>query len=55
MEERRYVEPVRKKIDNLYNMTTCMDDYINPTAYRMLSWISISSCALDLEEKLEKC
>jgi hypothetical protein len=31
IEERRYVNPMRKEIDNLYNMTVCMDDYINPT------------------------
>jgi hypothetical protein len=30
-EARRYVEPSRKEIDNLYNMTAHMDDYVNPT------------------------
>jgi hypothetical protein len=52
-EARRYVEPTRKEIDNLYNMTTCMDDYVNPTADGALSWRSISSCASDSEEGLE--
>jgi hypothetical protein len=29
---KRYIEPAKgNKIDNLYNMTTRMDDYVNPT------------------------
>jgi hypothetical protein len=36
-EERRYVEPMRKEIENLYNMITCMDDYANPTVDGVLS------------------
>jgi hypothetical protein len=53
MEERSYVDPMRKEIDNLLNMKSCMDDYVNPTENGSLSWIRISSCALDLEEELE--
>jgi hypothetical protein len=53
-EGRRYVEPVKgKEIDNLYNMTAWMDDYVNPTTDGVLSWRSISSCASDSEEALE--
>jgi hypothetical protein len=32
IEARKYVEPTTKEIDNLYNMTRHMDDYVNPTA-----------------------
>jgi hypothetical protein len=45
-EVRRYVEPTRKEIDNLYNMHARIDDYINPTTDGALSWriiISFSS------------
>jgi hypothetical protein len=52
-EARRYVEPTRKEIDKLYNMTVCMDDYVNPTTDGLISWRSIRSCALDSEEGLE--
>jgi hypothetical protein len=53
-EGRRYVEPVKgKELDNLYNMTAWMDDYVNPTINGVLSWRSISSCASDSEEALE--
>ena len=31
MEERRYVDPTRREIENLCNMTMHIDDYINPT------------------------
>jgi hypothetical protein len=51
---RRYVELTKEKeIDNLYNGTTWMDDYVNPTVDGALSWQSISSCASDSEEALE--
>jgi hypothetical protein len=54
MTGKRYIEPSRgNDINNLYNMTTQMDDYVNPTADGVLSWRSINSCALDLEEGLE--
>jgi len=45
MEARRYVVPTKKEIDNLYNMMTHMDDYVNPTSNNALSWRRISSCA----------
>jgi hypothetical protein len=44
---KRYIEPTRgNNIYNLYNMTTWMDDYVNPTIDGTLIWRSISSCAL---------
>jgi hypothetical protein len=53
-EGKRYIDPTRgKDIDNLYNMTTRMDDYVNPTADGVISWRSINSCASDSEEGLE--
>jgi hypothetical protein len=53
-EGKRYIEPTRgNDIDNLYNMTAWMDDYVNLTADGALSWRSISSCASDSEEGLE--
>jgi hypothetical protein len=38
MEARRYVDPTRREIDNLYNMIAHMDDYINPTMNGEISW-----------------
>jgi hypothetical protein len=53
-EGKRYIEPTRgNDIENLYNMTTLMDDYVKPTADGVLNWRSISLCASDLEEGLE--
>jgi len=53
-EGRRYVEPVKgNDLDNMYNMTTQMDEYVNSIAEGVLIWRSISSCTLDLEEALE--
>ena len=41
----RYIELAKgNEIDNLYNMTTRMDDYVNPTTDDALSWRSINSC-----------
>jgi hypothetical protein len=53
LEARRYVEPTRDKIDNLYNMIAHMDDYVNRTADGALSWRSMSSCTSNLKEGLE--
>jgi hypothetical protein len=51
---KRYIEPARgNEICNLYNMTTLIDDYVNPTVNGALSWRRISSCGSDLEEGLE--
>jgi hypothetical protein len=53
-EGRRYIEPTKgDEIDNLYNMTVRMDDYVNPTIDGALSWRSISSCTSDSEAGLE--
>jgi hypothetical protein len=53
-EGKRYIEPARgNDIDNLYNMTTWMDDYVNHTTYGVFSWRSIDSFASDLEEGIE--
>jgi hypothetical protein len=47
-EGKRYIDPTRgNDIDNLYNMTPWMDDYVNPTVDGALSWRSIISCASD--------
>jgi hypothetical protein len=37
MEARRYMDPTRKEIDNLYNMTMHMDEYVNPIADGVIS------------------
>jgi hypothetical protein len=48
------VEPTKgKEIDNLYNVTTWMDDYVIPTTDGALNWKSIHFCASDSEESLE--
>jgi hypothetical protein len=53
-EGRICVEPVKGKVlDNLYNMTIQMDDYVNTTTDVVLSWRIISSCASYLEKYLE--
>jgi hypothetical protein len=46
----RYVELVTnnfiiEETNQLYRITVCDEDYINPTTNGILSWISISSCA----------
>jgi hypothetical protein len=53
LEARRYVELAREEVDKLYNMTVCMDDYVNPTTNGRLSWRSIISFTLYLKEGLE--
>jgi hypothetical protein len=41
-EGKRYIDPTRgNDIENLHNMITWMDDYVNPTTDGELSWISI--------------
>jgi len=48
------VEPTKgKELDKLYNMTTWMDDYVNPMNDGALSWHSINYRVLDSEEALE--
>jgi hypothetical protein len=54
-EGKRYIEPAKgDEIDNLYNMTTRMDDYVNPIIDGVLSWRSIISCASNSEEGLKQ-
>jgi hypothetical protein len=38
----------------LYKTNAHSEDYVNPTAYGILSWQSITSCATDLDTRLEK-
>jgi hypothetical protein len=53
-EGKRYIEPTKgNEIDNLYNMTVRMDDYVNPNVDGALSWKSIISCVSDSEERHE--
>jgi len=53
-EGNRYIEPARgNKIDNLYNMSVWMDDYVNTMKNGALSWRRIRSCASNSEEGLE--
>jgi hypothetical protein len=50
---RRYVELAKgKEIDNLYNVTMRMDDYVNSTIDVAISKRSISLCTSDSEEAL---
>jgi hypothetical protein len=41
-------------VNQLYRTTACKEEYINPIAYGMLSWRSISYCALGPYTGLEK-
>ena len=52
---RRYVGSVREEFDleNIYNLTSRKEDYVNPTAAANLSWRNVSSCAFDSDEGLE--
>ena len=54
----RYTKPIRveeeaKEINDLYNMTTTQDDYINLAVDGTLSWCYASSCTSDSEAGLE--
>ena len=58
LEGQRYVEPVFNEgqgdhLDNIYNVTTLKEDYINPTMDGNLSWRCTSSCTSDLGEALK--
>jgi len=54
-EGRRYIELVKgDEIDNMYNMTVRMDNYVNPTTDGVLSWRSISACTSYSKIGLEK-
>jgi len=53
-ERKRYIELARgNDIENLYNITTCMEDYVDPKMDGALSWRSISLHASDSEFDLE--
>ena len=58
LEGQRYIEPVFNEgkgdhLENIYNVTTLEEDYINPTADGNLSWICASSCTSDSGGELE--
>jgi hypothetical protein len=53
-EGRRYIEAMKgDEIDNLYNMTTRMDDYVNPTMYGAVIWRSVNLCTSYSEASME--
>jgi hypothetical protein len=55
-EGERFVEPTcleLEEIIQLYRTTVRSEDYVNPIPYGMLSWRSITSCALDSDKGLE--
>ena len=57
-EGQRYVNSVRGEfhegyLDNIYNISYTLDDYINPTIDGKLSRWSVISCSLDSGEALE--
>ena len=53
-----YIEPIYNEgqgdyLDQIYNVTTMQEDYINTTIDGNLSWRCTSSCSYDLGEALE--
>ena len=53
-----YSEVVRddienQEIENIYNISGCKEDYVNPTDEGEINWCSICSFDLDLEEDME--
>jgi hypothetical protein len=54
LEGKRYIEPVRgKDIENLYNLSVWMEDFVDPTTDGTLSCRSINSCASYSKANLE--
>ena len=58
LERQRYVEPVyndgqANNLDQIYNVTTLQEYYINLAVDGNLSWKSASYCTSDLREALE--
>ena len=58
LEGQRYVEQVKNEgkgiyLNNIYNITSIMDDYVNPMIDRKLSWHNVSSYTSDYGEALE--
>ena len=59
MEGQRYVDQVNREgqgdyLDHIYNITSTMDDYVNPMVDEKFSWQSVSSYTSDSRESLEK-
>jgi hypothetical protein len=55
-EGERFIEPTcldLEEIDQLYKTTAHKEDYVKPTAFWVLSWRSINSCATDSNTRLE--
>ena len=55
----RYIEPVgdeldKEEIDNMYNITTRREYYVNPTPYEELCWRGIYSYDIYLEDALDR-
>ena len=60
LEGQRYIEPVFNEgkgdhLDNIYNVTSLKEDYINPNADGNLSWRCSSSCTLESGGAIENC
>ena len=58
LEGKRYIETVYNDrqvdyLDQIYNVTTLQEDYINLIVDGNMSWKSASSCTSDLGEALE--
>ena len=58
LEGQRFIEPLFNEgkgdhLDNIYNVNSLKEDYINPTTDGNLSWRCSSSCISDLGEALE--
>jgi hypothetical protein len=52
----RFVEPTcldLEEINQLYRTTTREEDYVNPNVDGLISWRSVTSCALDSDTGLE--
>ena len=59
LEGHRYVKQVNSErqgdyLDQIYNITSTRDDYVNTMTDINLSWRSVSYCTLDSGEALEK-
>ena len=58
LEGQRYVDPVnsegqRDYLDQIYNITSTRDDYVNPTTDIKISWCNVNSYTSDFGEALE--
>jgi len=55
----KYNKPVNEKvqsliIENIYNIIGCKEDYVNPTTDGELSWRSVCSYDMDLEDAMTR-